>query len=61
MSSKSSVLALAKRIDAANPRERLMMFGSAAVALVAVVDALVLSPALTERRHRDPARTTGGS
>jgi MSHA biogenesis protein MshJ len=45
------VMSLGKRIDAANPRERLMMFASAAVALVAVVDALVLSPALTERRQ----------
>ncbi len=52
------VISLGKRIDAANPRERLMMFASAAVALVAVVDALVLSPALTERRQLVEQATT---
>lgn len=50
MSLRSVVRALATRIDAANPRERVMMFASAAIALVAIVDTAVLSPAMAERR-----------
>jgi MSHA biogenesis protein MshJ len=51
MSFRSVMRALATRVDAANPRERVMMFASAAVALVAIVDTAVLSPAMTERRQ----------
>jgi MSHA biogenesis protein MshJ len=39
-----------QRINAASLRERAMMFASAAVALVAAADALVISPALAERK-----------
>lgn len=51
MSFRLVVRALATRIDAANPRERVMMFASAAIALVAIVDTTVLSPAMAERRQ----------
>jgi MSHA biogenesis protein MshJ len=44
------VRAWAQRIDAASLRERALMFVSAAVALVAAADALVISPALAERK-----------
>lgn len=40
----------ARRIDALSLRERVIMFASLALALGALVDALLLSPAITERR-----------
>ena len=43
--------AQAQRIDALSLRERAIMFVSTALALAAVVDALVVSPALKERRQ----------
>jgi MSHA biogenesis protein MshJ len=39
-----------RRIDALSLRERVMMFASGAIALAAAADALVLAPALAERR-----------
>jgi MSHA biogenesis protein MshJ len=58
MSFGSVLRALATRIDAANPRERVMMFASAAIALVAIVDTAVLSPAMAERRQLAQQATT---
>ncbi len=43
--------AQARRIDALSLRERVIMFVSLALALGALVDALLLSPALDERRR----------
>jgi len=40
-----------RRIDALSLRERVIMFASGAIALAAAADALVLSPALAERRQ----------
>lgn len=40
----------ARRIDALSLRERVIMFASLALALGALVDALLLSPAIAERR-----------
>lgn len=42
--------AQARRIDALSLRERVIMFASLALALAALVDALLLSPAIAERR-----------
>ncbi len=48
---KAIFAAQAARIDALSLRERVIMFASVAIALAALADALVLSPALAERRN----------
>lgn len=55
---KAFIQAQAKRIDGLSLRERAIMFVSLAVALVAVADALVISPRLAEQKELLAQRKT---